>query len=80
MPPQVETIQASPDGGVINLADAFKKLDVDGSGSISREELRSHLATKGRALSEEDFEALFATIDEDVSSWLPHWIQYVVSP
>ena len=51
-----------------DLAAAFSKIDVDGSGSISKEELRSHVnGQQGLNVSKEDFDLLFGIIDKDVS-------------
>ena len=46
---------------------AFKVFDTDGSGVITREELREKLTTLGEKLSEEEVEELLAEADTDKS-------------
>lgn len=51
-----------------DLVDAFNRIDVDGSGSISKEELRSHVSRhNGLHVSKKDFDVLFGIIDSDKS-------------
>lgn len=51
----------------IELELAFKVFDTDGSGVITREELREKLTTLGEKLSEEEVEELLAEADTDRS-------------
>ena len=44
---------------------AFMKLDADGSGSISRDELTNYLGNLGEKLSEEEIEKLIKDVDKD---------------
>ena len=66
MPPLVGELNMTP--GDADYATAFAKIDADGNGSISKEELWEHLCGKvAAALSESDFDVLFRLIDADVS-------------
>lgn len=50
-----------------SIAEAFKRMDVDGSGSITKDELWSQIGEKSGGLGKKDFDALFGTIDQDKS-------------
>lgn len=51
-----------------DVARTFGEIDVDGDGSVSREELLGHFRGKhGDRLAKEDFDALFDAIDKDAS-------------
>ena len=55
----------------VDLVSAFNEIDVDGSRSISKEELLSHFNGKGGlSVSKEDFNVLFGMIDQDASKCL----------
>ncbi len=49
------------------LFNAFKKIDIDGSGQISKEELHDNLRGQGLDVSVKDCGVLFDIIDKDVS-------------
>lgn len=50
-----------------DLVSAFNKIDVDGSGSVSKEVLWSRNGEQSSGVSKEDFDVLFEIIDRDVS-------------
>ena len=52
------------------LVQAFNKIDIDGSGSITKKEFYDHYKeSSNNVMSKEEFDVLFGIIDKDVSMW-----------
>ena len=50
-----------------DLVKAFKKVDLDGNGSISKDELWTHISENGGdGISKKELDVLFGLIDDDV--------------
>lgn len=74
---------AMPADEIAGLAEIFKAIDADGSGTITSEELSSALKEKGSLLRREDLEGLLALVDQDSSGcidyevcvwWVGGWV------
>ena len=48
------------------LTQAFNNIDIDGSGSITKQEFYDHFKESGSKMSREEFDVLFNLIDKDV--------------
>ncbi|GAB4824128.1 hypothetical protein N2152v2_011174 [Parachlorella kessleri] len=57
---------------IAGLEAIFKSIDVDGSGTITAEELREALQSKGSRLRQEDLEALMKMVDVDASGTIDY--------
>lgn len=63
---------AMPADEIAGLAEIFKSIDADGSGTITAEELRDALNKKGSLLKAEDLQGLLALIDQDQSGCIDY--------
>jgi len=62
------------DADLDDIRDAFNKIDVDGSGTITKEELYNRFLGEDSKfnVSKKDFDVLFNIIDKDVRISLSH--------
>ncbi|EFN57613.1 hypothetical protein CHLNCDRAFT_30247 [Chlorella variabilis] len=63
---------AMPVDEIAGLAEIFKSIDADGSGTITADELSTALKNKGSLLKKEDLEGLLALIDQDASGCIDY--------
>jgi len=67
---------------VADLRCHFRRLDEDGNGSISKEELKAGIAAGDLSISKQDFNEIFATIDTGGNGQIEYteWLAATVSP
>uniref|UniRef100_A0A7S4QJC1 Calmodulin n=1 Tax=Alexandrium monilatum TaxID=311494 RepID=A0A7S4QJC1_9DINO len=58
--------------GPKGLVDAFKLLDDDGDGKLSRAELRRGLSNVGKSMGDEEFERLYVSADINSDGWIDY--------
>ena len=63
---------AMPADEIAGLAEMFKSIDADGSGTITAEELRDALQKKGSLMRPEELAGLLALIDQDQSGCIDY--------